>query len=500
MRGRARQFAAWTADSFRLAFSFLYWNAKKHAYVRRGRTGRCPCQNPSDDSVPGRVRCQAVLFYAQPARFATVCPLLVRTEHGWCCSVRDRDVRPFWGRAAGRLAAAAVIGYVALVLATFAFLRGSVGLPVSPLQIAWPGRWREIPLAQAELFYRRAMTAFQAGQLNEAFLALSSARERDPRHYEAGLLLAQITMFQGSFLFSDELFQRLFVEQPERAGATALVYHDTLLALNRMDRLAELSLQSGLADEAHAARWNRSLLFALRSGRVPAAFFEVARTTLAQLPPHARLLVDAEREILQGRPAVAREALRAPFRGPLNAIYMRWQVERLASLGAPAEAQALLDFYGPVMGDYEHALAQLELDVGAGDAWNAAATLRQILATVQTPAQLQRLAAMLIEVPDAVRFRAVHERVLAEPKLQDQATVAALWAAALACGAPAEARFWAGEAAARLREKFPALARIDFASRDIADPAGVLNIVNAVTLPRETVVALLGRMHAARLP
>ena len=88
----------WIADTLRFPFSAVYWNARKWIYVRRGRTGECPCHDLSDTGVAGRTHCVAVQNWHSPVRFRAICPLLVKNELGWCCSVAPSGVRPFLRR------------------------------------------------------------------------------------------------------------------------------------------------------------------------------------------------------------------------------------------------------------------------------------------------------------------------------------------------------------------------------------------------------------------
>ncbi|MBA3849650.1 MAG: hypothetical protein C0502_06600 [Opitutus sp.] len=493
MTVRVRPVVRWLSDCLRFALAMFYWNARKTVYVRRGRRGHCPCHHPSDDPIPGYVRCQAVLLWEQPARFRPVCPLLAKTGHGWCCSVKPEQVRAYWGRVFAWVGIAGVAVYFFTGAAVFTGLRWVSGVPLRPAQVFWPGKWGEIRTAQADTFFAQAIDAFRRGELNEAFLNLVSARQRDPRHYAAGLLLAQITMFEGSAAFSDDLFTRLLREHPAERPRTAVTYHDTLLSLDRLDRVAQLSLEMAVEDSPHAAVWVHSLLAALRRLPDPEPMLSSPAAALARLAPHARMLVEAERRAAAGDRAGAVALLRAPFRGPLNPIYMRQQVERLAGLGERRNAQLLLDFYGPAMGDFEHTVSQFALDAAAGDDWAAQASFRRLLAYPLGPAQVDRLTQLLVRHPQPGCFRELDTRVRALPALREAPVSGGLWAAALLNGAAPEAAHWRAEGRRLMREDYPQIAALDFASRDLTNPASVAHVINTVTLPREIVLALLSR-------
>lgn len=493
---KVRWLVQWLTDSVRLVGAMFYWNARKTAYIARGRKGHCPCQNQSDFGRGKMVACDAVLGWNEPARFRKVCPLLFGTDEGWLCSVPAEQVRPFWGRVVVALLVIGVGGYLAATLSVFAALRTFGHVPVSYADIAVPSRWSGIRRAQAQAMLDRATEAFLAGRLAEAHFALRSAQERDPRNYPVSLMLAQIAMFQGSLLVADAQFARLLVEHPAQAERTAVVYHDTLLSLYRLAPLIEFSLARARVDQAHAAVWVRSALFGLRS--VDAA--EVAQHAanweplIAALAPHAQMLLRAELAARSGGVAAARALLAAPYRGPLNPVYMRHQVLRAAELGDQGDAQTLLDFYGPVLGEFDQQLTQFELARIAGDAVGAAAAFQRLLRLPLNPARVEHVAAMLIAFPDAARFSAVSARIRREPALEAAVGGAALWAAGLVCGMPSEARYWQTHGVQPALPAYPAIRQFDFSSRDVMSDGSPLHVLNVVSLPREVIFALLSRL------
>ena len=495
MTAPARRGARWLADSGRLVLSFVYWNARKTAYVARGRAGHCPCQNPSDDDVPGRVRCDAVAHWHNPARFRAVCPLLVRNEaqREWCCSVDHRGVRPFWGRAAAWAAGLAVGGYAVTVVVAFVVLRFFAGAPVTLGQVAWPGRWGEVRQVQADVFFLQAIDAFQRRRLDEAHLALVSARARHPDHYPASLLLGQIAMFRGGFLFADDFFDTLLARFPENRFQTAVTYHDTLLALGRLDPVADFSLRMAGEDPERAAFWVRSLALVLRHHPEGAEFAAEHRAGYARLAPHARLLLEAEARLAAGDRAGGVALLRDPYRGPLNFVYMSLQVERLAELGQVVDAQVLLDFYGPFLDPFDAGLAQYTLDRLARDDFAARGSLERLLDLPLTEVQVVRLAERLVRWPDPAAVAALRPAIEAKPGLAEARISSALWVAAIASGARAEAAAWRRRSAHVEHMALPAVDRLDFRSTSFQDPASTRYLASAVDLPREVVFALAFR-------
>lgn len=491
--GNTRPRRKWLVDSFRFVWANFYWNALKTIFVVRGRSGRAPCQNPSDDCIPGEVRCDAVLMWDNPARFRPICPLLVHTSNGWCCSVAANAVRPFWGRAFAWLTLGVVALYLVVGTGFFIGLRSVGRAPVSWPQVIWPGKWHEIREVQSEALFARAMEAFVTGRLHEAFLALSSARQRDPSNYKTGLLLAQLTMFQGSFLFADDAYAELLREHPAERFRTAVHFHDTLLAMNRLDRLAGHCAAMASADPQHAAVWVRSLLVAVQTRGNGAEFLQHHAAAVAQLAPFAQFLLRAEAMLGHGERLEAIRQLEAPFRGPLNPIYMQSQVERLAEIGAPLEAHALLDFYGPALGDFEQIRTRWKIDLLTGEEWAVAASFRALLAQNLTAAQVERLALVLIEHPSAARFRELHQHVLRSVEVAAAVSGPALWITGLVCGAPEEAVVWQKSGVQPTGERYPEVTTIDLQSRRILQTNSVVHVANAITLPREFILTLFSR-------
>jgi tetratricopeptide (TPR) repeat protein len=493
---RWEAFIAWLADIFRFAHALIYWNWRKQFYRLGGCRGPAPCQNESDEAKLGLVRCDVVMQWNQPGRFRPLCPLLVHTPEGWRCSVPAKSVRPFWMRASAIGLGSVAALWLALTFSVFAFFRWGNDLEIRWVDIGWPGHWSRVRTAQSERLFHRSMAALRQGNLDEAYLALTSARQRDPRNYRANLLVGQITMFQGSYLFADEIFAQLRRDTPEEAYRTAVVYHDTLLMLLRYGRLARHCFEMARADPDRASLWFRSLLFALRGGRLAADFVRDHSAELGSLSPHARLLIEAEAEIALGRDDRALELLRPPYSGPLNPVYMELQVARLAELGETVAAQVLLDFYGPLLGEFRHARAQFALDLRSGDRTAAEASFRQLLTFTTDSVRAQLVALELILHPDEGFYRDLHAHCSRDSVLRRAVDGPTLWAAGLACGAPVEAAWWQHNGQQPAGEIYPRISAIDFESRSFAAVDSVASVVNVLTFPRDTVIALLTKLPA----
>jgi hypothetical protein len=476
----------------------FYWNARKSAYGLRGRRGRCPCQNESDDPIPGHVRCDAVLSLHEPGRFRRICPLLVPTPEGWRCSVAPAGVRPFWGRVVGWTFLAALGCWLAGVTAVWGALHAGRLRSVEWAQLAWPGRWPEIRRTQSRELFVQAIADFRQGRWEAAQLALSTAREIDPANCDAALMLAQIAMFQRSFHFSDDLFARLLQDFPAERDRTAVTYHDTLLSLGRMDRLGAFALEMAGHDRARAVVWVRSALVAVR--QLPADEVAAFRTRvgphLTVLAPHARLLITAELEQRAGRAGAAVAILRAPFRGPVNSFYLEYQLRRLAELGAPAEAQMLLNATGPALPEFERRLTQVRLAMRAGDDVLAQAVFASLLDRPLNGIQAERILELLIAAPNAGWFRLLHARISQDAPFVAVTNGAAFWLVASICGDAEAADFWRTHGTQVLAPAaYPSFQRPNFSNWDAVAPDSPLRLINELTLPRDVILALLARME-----
>lgn len=422
--------------------------------------------------------------------------MLVNTPAGWRCSVDESQVRPFWGRVVRWCALSFLALYLTGSIAVFVGLRVVGHAPVSWTQVVWPGKWHEIREVQSVHLFNQAIESFRQGRLTEAYLALTSSRQRDPSNYDATLLLAQITMFQRSYHFADELFTGLWREHPAQHQRTAVVYHDSLLALDRMDTLAAWSVGMAGTDPAHAAVWVRSALLAIRS--MPLADTEAFSTAQAgplhTLAPHAQLLMRSELAVRRGGSrADTVAALHQPYAGPVNPFYTEYQIKRLAELGAQAEAQSLLDQLGTALGPFDQQLVQVGIAKLAGDAWTARSAFRALLQLPLNPLRVERLAGLLIEHPDAQLYRDLHARLQRELPTENTSLGAAMWITGVICQAPGEASYWQTRGLPP-GERYPDLKSVNFSNRSLAVPNTVNHLVNVVSFPREVVIALLWRV------
>lgn len=489
-------------DAVRTGWALGYWNLRKTLWVLGGRKGRAPCQDRYDDDVAGYIRCHAILDWAEPARFQRVCPLLQQGPDGWRCSVASRAVRPFWGRAVAWIGGGLLTLYLAGALLVWQLLVFAGTPELRFRQVVWPAAWSEIREQQAQSFFRQSIDAFRRGRLVEAVLALQSARMRNPHHYDAALLMAQVTQFQGNHADADELFQALLSNFPVQRQRTAVTYHDTLLAIDRMPALASLSLAMARREHGHTALWVRSLLLAVRRGELAPNFIEENAAAIGQLAPYARLLLQAEAELGRYGREKALAALRQPFEGPLNVTYMQAQIGRLLQLGDPEGAERLLRYYGHALGNFEAQAQQYLIECVQGDVWSARATLHGLMRAELEPGIVERLQTLLLRYPDRELYLQLQQRVLQRPGLAQKVNGPAMWVTALVCDAAEEGRVWQNLGVQHFGDHYPPVTHVDFTRRRIDEPNSVIHLINVLTFPREVIYTLLAKVQpeAVRLP
>jgi hypothetical protein len=492
--------AAWIADAFRLVFGLIYWNLRKALFLARGRRGRNPCQNDADGDRRGSIRCDACISWSKPARFRRVCPLLTQHNGDWVCSAARNEVRPFWGRALAWYALFGASGYLAITAFAFGVLRATHAADVKWVDVAWPGRWDEIPKARARTFTFRAAEAFLQNRPAEGLLSLGSARRLDRREYRTRLLDAQLAMFQFNVSAADAEFARMLEEYPEQATGTAITFHDTLLMLFRAEPLAGHCLHMASRDRDRMALWVRSLLHALRLAPVAESFVSRHSTEVATLPAHARLLLEAELAAQRGDATGARAILSQPFDGPRNLIYMHEQIARLAQVADPDAAVLLLNKYAGDLGEFEALLARVDLDLLAGDVGSAQLDFHRLLQLMNSPVQAERIIALLVSHPQPDLFRALHDALRQQPALAQQVSGAAMWIAGLLCQVLDEAQIWKISGLQQPGDGYPLIAAVNFDIRQLDVPNGVPSLINTLTLPRDVVFALQRRMTPVTVP
>jgi len=338
---------SWLGDLLRMVWALGYWNARKTMFVLRQRRGACPCFNPSDSGRPRETGCEAVLHWAQPARFRRVCPLLVRNERGgWVCSVAADGVRPFWGRAWGYAGGAVAAVALAAGAGAWGTMR-AIGYQVSLRQVFWPPAWRELREVRAQLFVRQAQDHFRAGRMREAVTALMTAHQVAPADYAVAMTLAQV-MQGANPAAADALFLQMMQQHPDRRNDTARVWFTGLLGRGQLADVGELARRQLAADPANAGVWTHALIFAARRLQNPRMLEEAAGA--AGTPAAAAGVLRFEARVRRAQPAAVPDLL---LREPLSKDFPYAFIQRaelFIEFGRPREALGVLavsqDFVG----------------------------------------------------------------------------------------------------------------------------------------------------------
>ena len=334
---------AWLGDYLRFWWGLLYWNGRKSWFRLRRDHVPCPCQNPSDSGRARETGCDAAHSWRRPERFRRVCPLMVMMPDGPRCTVDTRDVRPFWGRAFGYAAAAGAAVYLAAVLGAFVFLR-IVGYPISPVALAWPPRWHEFRQARSEYFAAKAQRALAANRVNEAILSFDLAYRDNPRNYTAGVRLAQL-MSVAQPEYSDRVFARLLHDHPAQGSVTAQAWLRSLLIHGRFAQAADLAVARITGDSADRPAWLHVLFFATRHTGDDGPLRGLVARQPSPLQPIETALINSELAIRDGHGLSLLPGLTTLLPADAGTYGPYYQVSRLAGLGHPAEALAMLDRY-----------------------------------------------------------------------------------------------------------------------------------------------------------
>ena len=398
----------WTADLFRLAWGLLYWNTRKSLFrIRKGR-GRCPCQSPSDSGKAFETVCEASLTWHRAIRFQRLCPLLVRTPDGFRCSVDTADVRPFWGRAFRYYGLVLGAIYLAGVITVFSVLR-IVGYPISIVHVAWPGLWHRVPQARGAWFLARSDRALSAGKVNEGLLYLANAYEFDPSNYDVALRTAQ-TYQAGNPFLSDQIFERLLQDHPEKRDAISGTWLKALVARGNFPRVRDLAETQVIADPARANAWMRALIFSCRQ----VDDSQPLKALLANRSPAAarwRLLLQTELLSRLGRKAEARALLGRtwPPGEPGFAVY--YQVSELSASGNPLGAIDELQRHAAEIDGESRVLLTIDALARAGTPHALRREVDRVLSGQPSLSSVYLLCAELVRRPEREIFEELYDRI-----------------------------------------------------------------------------------------
>ncbi len=336
----------WIADYCRSLVAPWYWNTRKALFIARGRNDLCPCHNPSDSGVPGETRCEAVVYWHSPQRFARhVCPLLKQNAAGeWRCSVAPEQVRPYWWRPVRTYAVTGTLVVGVTGFSIWGIMR-AVGFPVSVRQVFWPPAWRELGGVRAEYFRQQSAVYLADGRFREALASLTLAYDMQPDDYPTAMLLAQINHLVRPEVV-DSLYRHIYVQHPGRRDDTARVWFRSLLARGQMEGIAELSRRRLSEVPQEWPVWLHGLLFAVRATRDLAPL--EAAASEEKIPAAARAAIAFELRLRRldweaGKALLTREAL------PPESYLVLQRVERLIEWSDGMEALQVLQEHRAVL-------------------------------------------------------------------------------------------------------------------------------------------------------
>lgn len=494
--------AGWLADVFRLIWGLLYWNIRKSWFqLRRGRS-RVPCQSLSDSGRAFETQCDACYSWRRPLRFKRVCPLLVDTAAGLRCSADTADVRPFWGIAAKYYGGAALSLYAAGVIAVFIFLR-TIGYPVSIVHVGLPPLWHKVGQARGWFFLDRSNRAFAEGKTGEGLLYLANAYEFDPTNYIAGIALAK-NYQAGQPARSDQIFEQLLREHPDKRHGTAQDWYRALLARGDFAKIIPLARDEALADTARAGVWMRALLIATRQMGDDTALREL----LAQKAPAATAwhpLLDAELLLRDGKTREARQALDRPWPTD-NAVASAatsvakfaavYRVTALVQLRDPIAALDRLERHRAILDGDAYVTLRLDALATGGVKSALERDLNSVLAGALNLPTVTTLCAHLIRHPDPELFARLCAKVEREGLALNTETAGA-WFSLLCTAGAVEDQARLRELTARLREAsttpFVALSLIEAFFRGETVERRITNFLPILPLPLEVTYALIER-------
>ena len=487
---------AWLGDFLRFWWGLLYWNGRKTYFRLRRDRVPCPCQNPSDSGRGGDTGCDAAHAWHRPEGFRRICPLMAMMPDGPRCTVNTRDVRPFWGRAFAYAAGGALAAYAAAVIAAFVFLR-VVGYPISPVAVAWPPRWHEFREARSVYFAAKAQRALATNRVNEAILSLDLAFRDNPRNYNAGLRLAQLTSLAQPD-FADHVFARLMHDHPAQRPVTAQAWLRSLLVHGHLARAAELATGQVADDPAERPAWLHALFFATRHTGDDQPLLELVARQPSPLQPIDTALINSELVIRRGRGLSLLPGLTTELPPEAGTYGPHYQVSRLLAIGRPAEALAMLDRYAaakrlPPADDFT-----LRLDIFGALGRNDLLCARLDEGGINAR-ELELVSAHLVRHPDAAVLAALARSVERARLPPDPQTSAAYTAFYMACGVAGD---WdrAKAAAGMLKEasgsRMASLDAVQAFLRAGETPVRVERILPMLpTLPLDMIYALYDRYH-----
>ncbi len=353
------------------------------------------------------------------------------TKDGLRCSADTPHVRPFWLRAFAYFGGGALAVYLVGVLALFVLLR-TVGYPVNVVHLALPPMWHRVKQVRGWFFLERSNQAFAAGKTSEGLLYLANAYEFDPGNYVAGMSLAK-NLQATQPARSDEVFEKLMRDHPDKRSATAQEWFRALFARGSFDRIARLAREELTAGSSHGGVWLRALLFATRQMGNTEPLEALVRDPRPTLRPWAKIF-ETELLLRAGRVAEARQAIEQPWPADAPAYSVFYRVESLIHLRQPLAALDLLEQHRSKLDDEAYATLLLDAYAVSGSR-NLAAQVTTILSPRINAPTVKTVCAHLIRHPNRDVFQQLWQKVARDNLPLDTDTAGAWFSLLCAAGA-----------------------------------------------------------------
>lgn len=392
-------------DFLHFWWDLIHWNARKTAFVARGRRGLAPCQSPSDSGRAWETHCEAAAGWDKQERFCRVCPAFKRGPEGWRCSVDAAQVRPHWGLAVAWWGGASVAAALMVAVAAYGILVTLGYRNIGILDALIPARWGRIAAAQRDVFLRQARNALARHDIEAMRLSLASAAAAAPDDYESRLALAQIHSHLLMSRLATAEFNDLMVRFPQHHARTALVFHDVLLSTGQFDALGKLALgRLSITEPPEQGPWLKALFVALRGSRSPVQLLDANREQLGSLPALWQEVVRVEAGVRStGVPSAALMRLTEIPARKEHAALIILAGETLAAFAPGEQAADAIAHASPVIGAFERERLLHRLHVRAGSERLALQSFDAMLALANRVSERERMLAALVDFPDTVR-------------------------------------------------------------------------------------------------
>lgn len=488
---------SWLGDFFRFWWSLFYWNLRKSIFRMQGRDpARCPCQSASDSGLALQTHCEAAATWNKPARFRTVCPLLLETPDGLRCSVNTENVRPFWGRAIGFGTALLLAVYLGGSIGLFVVLK-RIGYEVGLNTVVWPGNWSGLRTAQERMYARRAKEALATENYQAAILALEMVGQLNPRNEAAALALANLWQISGRAVLADGIYERLLRENPGSRARIAQVWYRALLTRTDFAQIGALAPRMLGEDLHQQAPWLHALFFATRvtGDHQP---LEKAIASGAKFPDWCNYLLAVELAAQTGGIAAAEAQLTRVQSEPGSPYVPIFQAKRLISFQRYASALKVLEGYAGRVPVDEAGFLRLEAFLLLGWTSLADSEFDALLGFPMRPRLAAQFCAHFIRYPDRNLFARYFDRfVKAGPNLDADTfpLFAATLLAAARCG-DAERLSYMNEIIRRVTENDSR--PLGILATQLGQNAPIARIdlaLPSVPLPTEVLYAVLERFY-----